>query len=424
SIKIVSIFIVNIMENTATIAVAIDKRRQKVDGTFPLKLRITFRKERQYISIDESVSLADWDKLKTASVRGEQLKKLKIKITAIEHKAQLILSTMGVFTFRRFIELYNGKSANAAVSRKVINYFQTFVDNLLDEGRIKSAWGFNGALNSLRQYAGTNLYFEDITPAFLKKYEDALLKKGLKPGSTGFYTTSIRTIFNAAIADGIVSKDFYPFGRKKYQPLKSVNVKKALPLADIMKIIHYTPQDPQGKEAFARDLWVFSYLCNGMNVKDICNLKYSNIDGDRLTFMRQKTANKLRSNPRLIQAYLPPIAQEIIGRWGQKPCLPNTYIFPFYNDEQSALQKAVKTNNTVNTINRLMKQIRAELGISKHITTYTARHSFSTVLKRSGASIEYISESLGHTNTIITEVYLASFEDDTRKEMSKRLLGE
>lgn len=71
-----------------------------------------------------------------------------------------------------------------------------------------------------------------------------------------------------------------------------------------------------------------------------------------------------------------------------------------------------------------MKQVGQELGISKHITTYTARHSFSTVLKRSGASIEYISESLGHTNTTITEVYLASFEDDTRKEMSKRLLGE
>lgn len=411
------------MENTATIAVVIDRRREKVDGTFPLKLRITYRKERQYISIAEYVSVADWDKLKTTSVRGGQLKELKIKITAIEHKAQLILKSMGVFTFRRFTELYNGKSNNAVVSRKVINYFQSFIDNLFAEGRIKSAWGFACALNSLRQYAGTNLYFEDITPAFLKKYEEALLKKGLKAGSIGFYTTSIRTVFNAAITDGIVSKDFYPFGRKKYQPLTSVNIKKALPFADIMKIIHYTPQDPQGKEALARDLWVFSYLCNGINVKDICNLKYSNIDGDRLTFMRQKTANKLRSNPRLIQAHLPAIAQDIIARWGQKPCLPNTYIFPFYNEQQSPLEKAVKTHNIVSTINRFMKQVGQELGISKHITTYTARHSFSTVLKRSGASIEYISESLGHTNTTITEVYLASFEDDTRKEMSNRLLG-
>ena len=33
-----------------------------------------------------------------------------------------------------------------------------------------------------------------------------------------------------------------------------------------------------------------------------------------------------------------------------------------------------------------------------NITTYTARHSYATVLKRSGVNISYISESLGHTD--------------------------
>jgi site-specific recombinase XerD len=47
-----------------------------------------------------------------------------------------------------------------------------------------------------------------------------------------------------------------------------------------------------------------------------------------------------------------------------------------------------------------------------------ARHSFSTVLKRSGASIEFISESLGHSNLKTTENYLDSFEDETRKKYS------
>ena len=49
--------------------------------------------------------------------------------------------------------------------------------------------------------------------------------------------------------------------------------------------------------------------------------------------------------------------------------------------------------------------------------TYTARHSYATVLKRSGANIAYISESLGHNDLKTTENYLASFEKEERKKM-------
>ena len=46
--------------------------------------------------------------------------------------------------------------------------------------------------------------------------------------------------------------------------------------------------------------------------------------------------------------------------------------------------------------------------------TYTARHSFATVLKRAGAKTSYISESLGHSNLTVTENYLAYFEKEER----------
>ena len=48
------------------------------------------------------------------------------------------------------------------------------------------------------------------------------------------------------------------------------------------------------------------------------------------------------------------------------------------------------------------------------ISTYTARHSFATVLKRAGANIAYISESLGHQDLRTTENYLARFEREER----------
>ena len=55
------------------------------------------------------------------------------------------------------------------------------------------------------------------------------------------------------------------------------------------------------------------------------------------------------------------------------------------------------------------------------ISTYTARHSFASVLKRSGANIAYISESLGHSDLKTTENYLASFEKEERIKNAKLL---
>jgi integrase/recombinase XerD len=50
--------------------------------------------------------------------------------------------------------------------------------------------------------------------------------------------------------------------------------------------------------------------------------------------------------------------------------------------------------------------------LNRDVTTYFARHSFATVLKRSGAKIEMISELLGHSSVDVTENYLDSFEKE------------
>jgi integrase len=70
----------------------------------------------------------------------------------------------------------------------------------------------------------------------------------------------------------------------------------------------------------------------------------------------------------------------------------------------------------IKRINKKMEKIASELGIPK-ITTYTARHSYATVLKRSGVNIAFISESLGHKDIKTTKNYLDSFETEERKKM-------
>lgn len=51
------------------------------------------------------------------------------------------------------------------------------------------------------------------------------------------------------------------------------------------------------------------------------------------------------------------------------------------------------------------------VGIEKNITTYVARHSYATVLRRNRISKEIIGQSLGHDNTKTTEIYLDDIGD-------------
>ena len=73
------------------------------------------------------------------------------------------------------------------------------------------------------------------------------------------------------------------------------------------------------------------------------------------------------------------------------------------------------------TINKYIKKICLELKINENVTTYFARHSFATVLKRSGANISLISDLLGHSSVGVTESYLDGFENEQIQEQTNVL---
>jgi len=88
----------------------------------------------------------------------------------------------------------------------------------------------------------------------------------------------------------------------------------------------------------------------------------------------------------------------------------------------SPAQQLQEKKQFLQVINKHMKRIGVKLGIDIKLTTYVARHTFATVLKRSGAPIEFISESLGHSDLKTTENYLDSFEDSTKKQWAQALV--
>jgi integrase/recombinase XerD len=170
-------------------------------------------------------------------------------------------------------------------------------------------------------------------------------------------------------------------------------------------------------------MWIFSYLANGMNIKDIALLKYENIIGDEIHFVRSKTLHSTIENQRPIQIHFHIELRKIISSWGNPDLKPSNFIFDILHpDDLSPMQVTRDVNQAVKIINKYMKRIGRQLALDRLPTCMFARHTYSTVLKRANVPIEMISESLGHTSIKTTEIYLDSFENEKRADISKLLL--
>lgn len=244
---------------------------------------------------------------------------------------------------------------------------------------------------------------------------------GKSTTTVSMYLRALRAIFNTAITNGDISNKIYPFGKEKtkYKIAKVRKVKKSLKQEELKKLFEATGSPEQIR---AKDFFFFSYNCSGMNFKDIANLTYSQIDGNRLKFFRKKTENTT-SEQTEISVYLTPFAHEVINKYGSQNKAASSFIFNIINKDMTAEQKQVAIKNFTRSVNQGLKKLAKYVGIDENISTYYARHSFSTNAIKSGASMELVSEQLGHADLKTTQNYFSGFEDDSIEDLTKKLMN-
>ena len=412
----------------ATTKVSLYNFRIKKNGKYPVKIRVIW--QRKFYFYQTGVDLTE-EEFKNYYSRKD-LRKQFDDIIYYLNKADKIVKDLGRnFSWKEFDALYyNRKSTgiqinNHSQSINIVTHLEDYAKKLFGEGSIKTSKGYTTTANHLKEYLkkeGDCLLFSDITPEFLNLLEKHFLssKMKLSYSSIGVYMRNIRTVFNQAISEKIINSELYPFGKGKYVPPSSKKAKKALSLEVIEKIYNYEPVN--SKEAWAKDMWLFAYFANGLNVKDIAFLRYENIKAGVLSFIRAKTEHSSKDNIKTIEVIITEDIQRIINKWGKKPPRPKSFIFDILHpNDLSDVQIYRDVNQTVRTINKYMKRIANDLKLERVPTTNFARHSFSTVLKRAGVPIEMISEQLGHSSIKTTEIYLGSFESDQKKEITKYL---
>lgn len=425
---------------SVTSEIILETRKTNKSNQHPVKLRVTWKRTRKYYTLSginkKSLWLTpdEWDNVLHQTKPRKAIKELRAHLVTLEKQASDVIKDLPEFTFAAF----EGEYFTARDKNDLFSQMAASAKQLRKDGRISTAVTFECALNSLKEFTGKErLPMTSVTVKFLKNYqawmttprkeitgEGKKKKEKVIPGNSlttvGIYLRNVRTVFNEAKITGLV----YPFGKPKdglYRIPKGRNVKKALTQQQVAQIAAYKAIGYF--EERSRDLWLFSYLCNGINFKDIARLKYENIHKDaegypKITIERAKTAEASDENA-TIHIIITRQIGRIIDRWGTK----TGYIFPILQDGMTPEEEYKAVQQIVHVTNDNMKRICEDIGIDP-VTTYTARHSFATILKRSGASVEFISESLGHRSKQTTLNYLANFEDEEKRKWAEMLLPE
>ena len=281
----------------------------------------------------------------------------------------------------------------------------------------KSATKYKNALQKYLDFYATmyeiyKVTFKEITAERIRQYISFLkevpycpngdISKGYKnytDDTVYTYVSTLKAVLNCAIDDDRLSANVMK-GFKKVE-IKQPTKKEiyALTMEQLIEIYRFDLSHYADSVRIARDLFIFSFCLQGMNLTDIFKLSQKNWDRDdrTITYIRSKTGKTIKLKltreqdiARLCKPYTPKYNiwgdKDPNSYGGNKPLFAFSYHYSSYGNFKSLILKAIR-------------QLRKIFNLSDNFTFYTARDSWATI-----ASVdydlgqEYVDAGLGHSS--------------------------
>lgn len=395
-----------------------DTRYKNSEEACPIKWRVTYQRKSTYYLSGLNLLPNEWEILadsRKPSIR-EYRESLQKYYDEVLKKNIKELAETGTFSF----DLLNVR-LNKSVGNDLKQAFKIKIQNLIRDDKIGNANIYQCTLRSIEIYSNKIILFSDLTPKWLDKYLLYMEEKGLRYSTIGMYLRTLRAIMNEAKDANIINPTAYPFGLKrngKFEIPTGGGRDLSLELEEIKKIADY--DCPTKTIEMSRDLWLFSFYCNGANFGDILRFRFSDIKDGEIYFYRKKTKTKSKTKIEIIAPILEPM-QQIIDKWGNVPSAKG-YIFPFLNNCKNEIEFKAEIRNVIRLTNKLIKKVTKAINLTD-ISTYSTRHSYATILAKNRVPESYISESLGHSkNKNVTQSYYGHYSKKERITYNSILL--
>lgn len=396
-----------------SIKLILDKRKVKSDGSYPIYFQICHNRKTTTRSTKIYLNEKDWDDSKKLILKSHPLyKTLNAKLIKDLADLQSQLMLADDTEIQAYLKPVIQVIEPVEIKKTVYQFAKELIAQLKDDNKIGNAWVYESTVNVLKTFHPTDdLYFETIDYQFLTQYNSFLVKRDIKHNTVYLYLRTIRIFYNKAVKLKLVDKGLYPFDDYKLRPEKT---KKRAVETEILRTIKNAELLINTPAWDNRNYFILSFYLIGISVVDLCLLTKENIKGGRILYKRRKTGKwydiKLHTE-----------AEEILNHYKGR----SKYLLPIADDKartEEQLIRGIKYKTKI--INKYLSRIIKDLKIDQKVTTYTARHSWATIAKKAGFSIEIIAEALGHEyGNRTTAVYLDNFDQSVIDEANQKVIN-
>jgi integrase len=398
----------------------LDKRVKLKNGLFNLGVRIGLGNDNMYLKYVpltekqyEDVFVKNAMDTKSVDFREQCLK--------FKGKCERIYSEMEIFDKAHYRELVYNKVV--AVEKKTELLLLTdLCTRYLEEKvqlKLKTRQLCQSAVNSCEEFK-PGVTILDITPLFLKNYEQSKREKDYSQATISAYLRHLCGIINYFIYETkLIPSDYrYPFGKGGFTIKKYRVPKIVMSNAEIKSVVDFKDFETPEQE-YARDIWLLLYRCNGINYADMLRLKWSKMKNNYFIFTRMKTENTRKTNIKPIIVAIEPNIQALLDKVGNRN---SSYVLGLLEEGYGEKDFNYKKDWERFKLNNNLKFISEKLNLSVDLRLKTSRDCFASTLKRAGKKKETIGEMMGHSDDYIsTSHYLADLDADEIREINECL---
>lgn len=357
--------------------------RQSADqeAPAPLKLSIYWDKAESYLFTGIKLAPSQWDKKKRlAKDKAVQvsISRFKVKVDTLLDEWQEAgkLDGLNASEIRRRVEME--LSPDKARKQRFLAWLQKFGSTRRKQ---RTREIYQATVDRIKAFAPDSefLTFEDITFAWLDRFDTFLAQTAPKKNSRNIHFRNIKAAFKNAMKNGVTTS--YPFFQFEIHP--EPTDKRDLTVNQIRKLFNAEVEPWQQKYV---DFFKISFMLIAINTEDLIHA--TEINDGRLEYIRAKTGK-----PYSIK--VEPECMELIEKYRGEKYLLNIL------DTYSC------THNWTSRVDKALHEICEKIGLPKRTTMYWARHSWNTIAQNElDIPQEIAARALGHGKKTVNDIYL------------------
>lgn len=397
-----------ILTRMATLQLDLDRRRKKVDNTYPLVFKITCNRKQVMINTGISIKELDFDSengiIRDSPLLNEEL--LKLDRTYRNRFMNYVIQNHGNEDLNELKQYILNKAPGEVT---IAEFWEKTIQELMSMGRLGGAKIYIQSKSTLEKHTNFNVPFHKFCYRDLLQLEQKLHLSGMSVNGMGVYLRCFRTICNNAIKQDLVSFEWYPF--RKYLIKKEKTSPRVISINELRSYFNMDI-DPSHPSYSYWNVGKLIFMLRGINITDLLLLDKSNIRNGRIIYKRAKTG-------KFYSIKLTEDIESVLTLFH-----PNETLLGLVTKEQiKSLRRKEHFYQRIKVINKHLHKLGSVLGYDEKLTTYVFRYSYANVAKQLGYSKDLIAEALGHDyGNSITGIYLEQFDLKVIDSMNQALI--